>query len=214
MRLRRGHASSCERLPQGRVIAVDAAPSMVEHARQALGDRATVFLSDLRSSCWTSRSMRPSRTPSSTGCPTTTCCSRRMHAALRPGGRLSAQCGGKGNIEGFHGVAAAVGAGRAVRRAPLRLAGPVELRRGRGDARAPRARRLHGGRDLASAVARHAARPAAFIRTVCLGPHLERLPEELAGALRGGRPRALGAELDYVRLNIHAQRRRPLNGGY
>ena len=31
------------RVPSGRVYAVDAAPSMVEYARQALGDRATVF---------------------------------------------------------------------------------------------------------------------------------------------------------------------------
>ena len=29
-----------ERLPRGRVVAVDSAPSMVEHAREALGDRA------------------------------------------------------------------------------------------------------------------------------------------------------------------------------
>ena len=37
-----------ERLPNGHVIAVDAAPSMVEEARAALGDRATVFQSDLQ----------------------------------------------------------------------------------------------------------------------------------------------------------------------
>jgi len=37
-----------ERLPQGHVVAVDAAPSMVEEARAALGDRATVFQSDLQ----------------------------------------------------------------------------------------------------------------------------------------------------------------------
>ena len=36
-----------ERLPAGHVIAVDSAPSMVEHARAALGDRATVFRANL-----------------------------------------------------------------------------------------------------------------------------------------------------------------------
>jgi trans-aconitate 2-methyltransferase len=36
-----------ERVPRGRVYAVDVAPSMVEHARQALGDRATVLCQDL-----------------------------------------------------------------------------------------------------------------------------------------------------------------------
>src|SRR5437764_284824 len=36
-----------DRLPRGRVYAVDAAPSMVEHARKALGDRAVVLCQDL-----------------------------------------------------------------------------------------------------------------------------------------------------------------------
>ncbi|MGH2874898.1 MAG: class I SAM-dependent methyltransferase, partial [Solirubrobacteraceae bacterium] len=34
------------RVPRGRVYAVDAAPSMVAHAREALGDRATVLCQD------------------------------------------------------------------------------------------------------------------------------------------------------------------------
>ena len=36
-----------ERLPRGHVVAVDSAPSMVEHAREALGERATVLAPDL-----------------------------------------------------------------------------------------------------------------------------------------------------------------------
>ena len=36
-----------DRLPRGHVIAVDSAPSMVETAREALGERATVIQSDL-----------------------------------------------------------------------------------------------------------------------------------------------------------------------
>ena len=36
-----------ERLPRGHVVAVDSAPSMVEHAREALGDRATVLCQSL-----------------------------------------------------------------------------------------------------------------------------------------------------------------------
>ena len=34
-------------VPRGRVYAVDVAPSMVAHAREALGDRATVLCQDL-----------------------------------------------------------------------------------------------------------------------------------------------------------------------
>ena len=33
--------------------------------------------------------------------------------------------------------------------------------------------------------------PSGYLRTVCLGHHLEQLPEELQGVLRGGRARAL-----------------------
>ena len=50
--------------------------------------------------------------------------------------------------------------------------------------------------------------PLTFAKTVCLGPHLERLPEEL----RDGFARAVcdraGPELDYVRLNIDAKKPR------
>jgi hypothetical protein len=50
--------------------------------------------------------------------------------------------------------------------------------------------------------------PEDYLRTVCLGPHLERLAPELhdefvrAVAGRCGKP----LELDYVRLNIDARR--------
>ena len=36
-----------ERLPRGHVVAVDQSASMVAHAREALGDRATVFQAEL-----------------------------------------------------------------------------------------------------------------------------------------------------------------------
>jgi trans-aconitate methyltransferase len=97
-----------ERLPRGRVVAVDAAPAMVEQARAALGDRATVLLADLAELeldepvdavfsnavfHWVADHER---------------LFTRLHAALRPGGRLVAQCGGEGNVERFLAVARAV----------------------------------------------------------------------------------------------------------
>src|SRR5439155_8593836 len=36
-----------DRVPHGRVYAVDVAPSMAKHAQEALGDRATIFCQDL-----------------------------------------------------------------------------------------------------------------------------------------------------------------------
>lgn len=65
-----------ERLPRGRVIAVDAAPSMVAHAREALGDRAEVRQVELTALDLDQAVDAASPAPSFTGCPTTTCSSR------------------------------------------------------------------------------------------------------------------------------------------
>src|SRR5947199_3764587 len=40
-------AELVQRVPRGRVYGVDQAPSMVEHAREALGDSATILEQDL-----------------------------------------------------------------------------------------------------------------------------------------------------------------------
>ncbi len=81
------------------VIAVDADPNMVEKARATLPDTVAVYHQDLLEldvpdqadvvfSCavfhWITDHER---------------LFERLHAALRPGGRLVAQCGGKGNIQ-------------------------------------------------------------------------------------------------------------------
>src|SRR4051812_46225164 len=69
-------AALLERLPKGRVIAVDAAPSMVEEARQKLP--GSVGVRQPICSPWgsTSRSTRSSRRRRSTGSAITTACSR------------------------------------------------------------------------------------------------------------------------------------------
>ena len=86
-----------------------------------------------------SPSTRSSRPRPSTGSPTTTGCSRACFAALKPGGRLVAQCGGEGN------VAAVAGGDRRRSPSPRSPAGP-----GRGTSSRPeatearlRADRLH-----------------------------------------------------------------------
>jgi len=48
--------------------------------------------------------------------------------------------------------------------------------------------------------------PTNYLRTVCLGYHLEQLPEELRDAFVEAVLARSGAELDYVRLNITARR--------
>ena len=196
-----------ERLPRGHVVAVDSAPSMVEHAREALDpERATVFQANLTELELDEPVDAAFSNAVFHWMPDHDALFARLHAALRPGGRLVAQCGGEGNVERFHECREGGRSRAALRRPPRRLAGAVELRGRRGDGRAPRARRLHGDRDLARALSRHAARPDR------LPAH--RLPGPPPGAAAGASCRApyveavrerCGTELDYVRLNIEAK---------
>src|SRR5271167_811407 len=103
------------RLPRGRVIAIDASSSMLASARERLGESAQA------------RDGRPPRVELREGDllelavaePVDAILSTatfhwvldherlfaRLHTALRPGGRLVAQCGGRGNIDVLRGVA-------------------------------------------------------------------------------------------------------------
>jgi trans-aconitate 2-methyltransferase len=195
-----------ERLPRGHVIAVDQAVSMVEHARAALDGRATVLQRDLTelvlegpvdavfSSAvfhWIADHDR---------------LFERLFAALSPGGRLVAQCGGEGNIERFHEAARAVGATAPYAEylagwaGPWHFAGPVETA-----ARLERA----GFSEVETWLEPHPISPEDpedYLRTICLGYHLEQLPEELRDDYVRAVLERSGGELDYVRLNIVASR--------
>ena len=99
-----------ERLPRGRIVAVDGSPSMVAAAREALpADRVETMVCDLVDLeliepvdavfsnavfHWISDHDR---------------LFARLHAALRPGGQLVAQCGGEGNIAALKAVMREVG---------------------------------------------------------------------------------------------------------
>ena len=195
-----------ERLPAGHVIAVDSAPSMVEHAREALGERATV----LQASLTELELERPVDAVFSTAVfhwiADHERLFSRLFAALRPGGRLVAQCGGAGNVEGFHHAAKAAAADPpyaehlAGWQGPWNFAGAEET--------AERLRRA-GFEAVETWLEEAPVRPpdpSHYLRTICLGPHLERLPDELrAGYVEAVRER-FGGELDYVRLNMLARR--------
>ena len=195
-----------DRLPRGRVVAVDAAPSMVEHARAVLDpERSTVFSADL--------------TELELDEPVDAVFSNavfhwigdhdalfaRVHAALRPGGRLVAQCGGRGNVERFHEAAKSVAAEDPYAeyldgwRGPWNFAGPEETAERLGSA---------GFTQVETWLEPYPVtpdEPAAFIRTVCLGHHLPQLPEGLRDRYVAAVCERCGPEIDYVRLNIGAQ---------
>jgi trans-aconitate 2-methyltransferase len=197
-----------ERLPDGRVIAVDGAPSMVEHARRQLGDRATVFQSDLQELTLDDPVDAVFSNAVFHWVPDHDLLFRRMHDALEPGGRMVAQCGGAGNVERFHGIAAEVGAEEPFAEHLAGWTGPWNF----ADAETTRERLERAGFTHAETWLEpapvHPPEPREFFRTVCLGHHLERLPDGLRDDYVDAVTERIGEEpvLDYVRLNIVALR--------
>jgi trans-aconitate 2-methyltransferase len=132
----------------------------------------------------------------------------RLHAALAPGGRIVAQCGGEGNIAGFRRQADAVAAREPYAPYLAEWTGPWNY----ASAERTAERLEHAGFTAIETWLQPwdatPPEPAAYLRTVCLHPHTERLPEALREryiddvlAVTGEEPR-----LDYVRLNIDARR--------
>jgi trans-aconitate 2-methyltransferase len=118
-----------------------------------------------------------------------------------------AQCGGEGNVARFHAAAREVGAERPYAehlegwKGPWHFAGAEET--------AERLERA-GFTEIETWLEPYPVTPpdpAGFLRTVCLGPHLEQLPEQLRAHYVDAVCERCGTELDYVRLNMQAKRR-------
>jgi trans-aconitate 2-methyltransferase len=200
-----------ERLPGGRVIGVDAAPSMIERARHNLaeaGDRVELFVADLldlklerqvdaifsnATFHWILDHQR---------------LFNRLFAALKPGGVLEAQCGGQENVaEWIRAIESAEGDERFsayLRGMPAATnfasVDDTEFRLGRAGFEVGRVWLVR--RDY------EPDEPHAFVRSVGLSKQLDRLPPELhdefVDAVLGSMARPL--VLHYVRLNISARR--------
>ncbi len=196
-----------ERLPHGRVIAVDASASMVAAARERLGDRADIRQVDLLE--------LELEAPVDAVLSTATFhwiadhdrLFARLHAALHPGGQLVAQCGGEGNIASLHRVANDVATRDPFAaylqgwRGPWNFAGPPAtsaalVRAGFSDVR-----------TWLQPVPVTPEEPEEYLRTINLGAHLDRLPPELHEAFVRDVLDRLGAPvtIDYVRLNLDAR---------
>jgi trans-aconitate 2-methyltransferase len=196
-----------ERLRRGHVVAVDESESMVEHARAALpAGRATVLRADLLELELPEPVDRVFSNAVFHWIQDHARLFERLHAALRPGGHIVAQCGGEGNVARFHRAAREVGAEAPYADSfsgwtgPWNFAGAEET--------AGRLERA-GFVDVDTWLQPWPVTPddpESYLRTVCLGPHLERLPEELRGSFVQAVNERTGDELDYVRLNIVASR--------
>jgi trans-aconitate 2-methyltransferase len=196
-----------ERLPRGRVVAVDEAPSMVEHARETLPvDRVTVLQAELTELVLDSPVDAVFSNAVFHWVPDHDRLFSRLFSALRPGGRMVAQCGGEGNVARFHRAAREAAAEEPYVEhfegwtGPWNFAGPEET--------AERLERA-GFEKVETWLEPYPVvpdDPGDYLRTVCLGYHLKRLPEELRDGYAEAVLRQADPELDYVRLNIAARR--------
>ncbi len=205
-----------ERLPGGSVLAVDASEAMVEAARRRFAGepRVRVERQDLLSLEVAERVDLIFSTATFHWIKDHVLLFRRLAGALKPGGRLVAQCGGEGNIS------------RATR-ATEQVMARERFRpyfegwqddKNYADARTTRARlEAAGFREVQTWLHDEVVafgsvdELARFLATVVLGGHLERLPEGERGPFAGAVAEEItgldgSPHLDYVRLNIDARR--------
>jgi trans-aconitate 2-methyltransferase len=193
-----------ERLPRGRVVALDGSAAMIEAARARLarfGDRIEYVVADLGAPLPIGPVDAVLSTATFHWVPDHDALFRNLATALRPGGPLVAQCGGADNIASIQRVLAGLGDGWL---GAVYFASPQDTTR----------RLVAAG--FTEVECWLTEEPTWFergesletyLRTVVLGAHLERLP----AAEHDGFVRAVAAGLpepviDYVRLNILARR--------
>ena len=213
-----------ERLPDGRVIGIDGSADMIRVARENLGPGAELHVQDLLELTLDTRVDAVFSSATFHWVLGHERLFARLAACMRPGARLSAQCGGKGNVAELRLVCAEVLSLDPFRahfvtkgsdpvnglltggawEEPFNFAGPRETRE-----------RLAGAgfEDVETWLepkpTKLEAEPArAYIRTVCLGPYLEQLPAELHDGFTDAVIERLAdpTELGYVRLNMTATR--------
>jgi trans-aconitate 2-methyltransferase len=201
-------AALCERLPRGRVIAVDRAPSMVEQARSFLAGRADVREADLLTLDVGERVDAIFSTVTFHHILDHVLLFSRLFAALAPGGRLVAQCGGAGNVAETFAAAEELAAAEPFAPSfrgwgrPHYFATPDET-----------ASRLEttGFTEVRCWLSGETVQPedpAEYLSTIVLRSHVSRLPEELAPLFLAAVVERVGDPfvLEYVRLNIDARR--------
>ena len=197
-----------ERLPRGRVIAVDASPAMCERARERLpAERVSVICQDLVELELPEPVDAIVSTATFHWIADHDALFARMRAALRTGGQFVAQCGGEGNLAATRAIGEQIAAQPPF--AEHFEAMPAVWNYA--SAQATRARLERAGFAVSASWLAPAPtsppRPREFLETVIFRVHLERLPaalrapyiDRILDGLGDGEP-----VLDYVRLNWDA----------
>jgi len=198
-----------ERLPRGRVVAVDGSPSMIEEARRRLPSGRVEFrVADLAELVLDAPVDHVLSTATFHWVPDHERLFARMFETLRPGGRLVAQCGGEGNIADVLAATERVGERAPFADALAGWAGPWRFASAEDTAAKLSAAGFEDVRTWLFDVLVDVVEPRTYFATIMLGSHLERLAPEHRDAF----VEAVLAELPepirvtYVRLNIEARR--------
>ena len=196
------------RVPRGTVYAVDAAPSMVRHTQEAVGDRATALCQDLVALDLPEPVDVVFSNATFHWIADHEALFEALHRNMKPGARLLAQCGGKGNIDRFRVLADKV-AFEEEEFAPYFTDWVRPWNYATAEETAVRLERA-GFTDVSTWLEEKPTpldEPRAFVSTVCLVRHLDPLPPDLRDRFidtvleRYGSP----VVLDYVRLNMTAR---------
>jgi trans-aconitate 2-methyltransferase len=201
-------AQLLERLPRGRVVALDGSAQMLNEARRRLAaeaERVEFVLADLREPLPLAQPVEAVlSTATFHWLPDHARLYRRLAAVLVPGGQLAAQYGGVGNIARVEAAIRAAWPLDDAWQGPWNFTSPDEARTyltqaGFVDVDAwlqPEPISFAAGEPLET-----------YLETVVLGAHLERLPPgERTSFVRRVAAGLDRPELDYVRLNVVARR--------
>jgi trans-aconitate 2-methyltransferase len=195
-----------ERLPAGRIVAVDGSAAMVEKVREVIRPQDEALVADLTAL----------ELPEPVDAIVSSAVFHwihdhealfaRMRAALAPGGRFEAQCGGAGNIDELRRTAQRLAAEEPF---AAHLAAVGEVWNYAGAEQTAERLAAAGFAEVETWLQPWdvvPSEPAEFLRTICLGPYVDALPAELGDPFVEA---VLAAEAEplvmhYVRLNISA----------
>jgi trans-aconitate 2-methyltransferase len=195
-----------ERLPRGRVIAVDESPSMIGAARERLGPDVDLRVGDLLELRLDESADAILSTATFHWISDHERLFARLRGALKPGGQLVAQCGGEGNITVLRASANEVLAREPYAQHFIDWQPPWNY----AGAEQTRDLLLATGFTTAecwlSPAPREPEHAREFLSTIVLGPHVQQLPPELREPFMDDVLAKLGepVAVDYVRLNIDA----------
>jgi len=194
------------RLPAGKVIAADGSESMVEAVRSVLRPEDEALLSDLTALELEAEVDAIFSSAVFHWIADHDLLFARLRAALRPGGRLAAQCGGAGNIDSFRRAGEEIATREPYAPYFEGFAQPWNYATAEETEERLQRAGFEQVRCWLEPWAVVPPEPRDFVSTVCLGAHLERLPEELREPyfedILASQEEPL--RLEYVRLNIEA----------